>query len=219
MRRWRGLVGKEVFSWVPFLVMGSVQTNSLRYNRARTAKRLVCIKPAKRGDSIKPGVERSGTPGSLTQNTFSARGVVDSGLGTNVNHDDSTAGRSVDCEYGDHVPWGSASLHPRLYAVGRFADSDVFNGVFPGVPLRSTPGFMLSPATRGISALPLPTKWGGVGVGWAGNAHLSPNPSPLAERGKKALPPDQFVGGGVGVIDLAQRFQHAAGVNRHGSIY
>jgi len=24
-----------------------------------------CVEPAKRGDSIKPGVERSGTPGSL----------------------------------------------------------------------------------------------------------------------------------------------------------
>jgi len=37
--------------------------------------------------------------------------------------------------------------------------------------------------TAEYRALPLPTRWGGVGVG-DGFDHLSPNPSPLAERGR-----------------------------------
>ena len=38
-------------------------------------KRTVCIKPAKRGVSIKPGVERSGTPGSLIYDSRAREGV------------------------------------------------------------------------------------------------------------------------------------------------
>src|SRR5688572_19500492 len=43
--------------------------------------------------------------------------------------------------------WGFAALHPRLYAVARSAGfANAFCMAGSGVPLRSTPGFTLSPA-------------------------------------------------------------------------
>src|SRR5688572_19500493 len=48
--------------------------------------------------------------------------------------------------------WGSAALHPRLYAVTRSAGfANVFAWMGPGVSLRSTPGFTLSPRSAGFA--------------------------------------------------------------------
>src|SRR5688572_91074 len=45
--------------------------------------------------------------------------------------------------------WGSTALHPRLYAVAALRGlCKSFCMAVPGVPLRSTPGFTLSPAPR-----------------------------------------------------------------------
>ena len=72
--------------------------------------------PAIAGDSIKPGVKRSETPGDCPK-IMPARG----------------AGDSV---YRDF----RAIARPRAVVAG---------SAVPGVPLRSTPGFMLSPAAAG----------------------------------------------------------------------
>src|SRR5688500_12389343 len=57
--------------------------------------------------------------------------------------------------------WGSAALHPRLYAVARSAGfANVFAWLFPGVPLRSTPGFTLSPAPRVLQMFLHGWSWG-----------------------------------------------------------
>ena len=72
--------------------------------------------PAERGEIIEPGVERSGTPGSV-QYLLAAREVGDSLL--------------IICDLGclryptlrelhssnRSLTWGFASLHPRLYAI------------------------------------------------------------------------------------------------------
>ncbi|GEM_PF-6383254 len=81
---------------------------------------LYSIEPAKRGDSVKPGVERSGTPGSL-EYKGRAREVGDS-----------------------HFIISEFQLlrYRTLRALG-FHDRR-----HPGVPLRYTPGFMLPPAAR-----------------------------------------------------------------------
>jgi hypothetical protein len=75
----------------------------------------VWIEPAKRGDSIKPGVERSGTPGDR----WSIREKPLKGA-TAMHHEKipSLALSHASRAWSSHVslPWGSASLHPRLYA-------------------------------------------------------------------------------------------------------
>jgi hypothetical protein len=49
--------------------------------------------------SIKPGVERSETPGSSTQETYRAREAGDSGFDyKNIIRDDSSVGYSAGCE-------------------------------------------------------------------------------------------------------------------------
>ena len=70
--------------------------------------------PRLAGDSIKPGVERSGTPGTANRRT-AARVAADSPEIT-VN----TVARSAGCHYHEPSTWGSAALHPRLYAVARY---------------------------------------------------------------------------------------------------
>jgi hypothetical protein len=67
------------------------------------------------GEGIKPGVERSGTPGS-NAHRMRARGAGESG--SNIER-----------------------LSPTSWAQFLLCH-------FPGVPLRSTPGFMLPPASR-----------------------------------------------------------------------
>jgi len=72
--------------------------------------------PAVAGDSIKPGVKRSGTPGDCPK-IMPARGAGDRGY--------------------------------RDFGVSPAPRAVVPRSAVPGVPLRSTPGFMLSPATAG----------------------------------------------------------------------
>src|ERR1051325_5806885 len=55
-----------------------------------------------------------------------------------------------------HGSWGSASLHPRLYAIATLRGLRL-HSTDPGVPLRSTPGCMPSPRSAGcdwISQIP-----------------------------------------------------------------
>jgi len=76
------------------------------------------------GGSIKPGVERSETPGydlNLRFNQPAKRG-------------------------GSFQPIGVNGSHRR--AVARFTGSTIHSHFFPGVSLRFTPGFMLSPAPQ-----------------------------------------------------------------------
>jgi hypothetical protein len=78
------------------------------------------LKVREADDSIKPGVERSGTPGSIFESKPAERPTADS----------------------------SRLTFDILAAIGRFAGSAVFGVDDPGVSLRSTPGFMLSSAPR-----------------------------------------------------------------------
>ncbi|HEY3027502.1 MAG TPA: hypothetical protein VGJ55_15235 [Pyrinomonadaceae bacterium] len=81
------------------------------------------LEPAKRGDSIKPGVERSETAGRVAVWSEKAHEVGDS----------------------DFITSKLELLRCRtLRALGVLPSRD------PGVPLRSTPGFMLLPATRAL---------------------------------------------------------------------
>jgi len=80
----------------------------------------VGLTPAKRGDSIKPGVERSGTPGLVAYVRKSPR-----------------SGRQP------FIMSKSQLLRYRTLRALGFLILD-----YPGVPLRSTPGFMLPPASR-----------------------------------------------------------------------
>jgi hypothetical protein len=70
--------------------------------------------PAAAGDSIKPGVKRSGTPGDCPK-IRPARGAGDSGY-----HDFKAVARSAGCGPWMCCSWGSATLHPRLYAIARY---------------------------------------------------------------------------------------------------
>jgi hypothetical protein len=81
-------------------------------------------KPAVAGDSIKPGVERSGTPGSVEE-IIKVREAADSGINASC------------CRIRYRPLRGLQFL-----LVGD-----------PGVPLRSTPGSMLSAASRALSNL------------------------------------------------------------------
>ena len=83
--------------------------------------------PAVAGDSIKsstpaemlgrgprPGVKRSGTPGDCPK-IMPARGAGDSG-----HHDFRAVACSAGCGPWMCCSWGSATLHPRLYAIARY---------------------------------------------------------------------------------------------------
>jgi hypothetical protein len=85
---------------------------------------VVGFKPAKRGDSVKPGVERSGTPGNGFEEGRGAREVGDSFLRELV-------------------------VMLALSHASRAREFSSFS--VPGVPLRFTPGFMLPPAARVFS--------------------------------------------------------------------
>src|SRR5882672_11657482 len=76
-------------------------------------------KPAKRGDSIKPGVERA-----EPQDRWKTK-------------DQPTKWATA-----NHHEYIGLSRYRTLRALG------FFNPGYPGVPLRSTPGFMLPPAPR-----------------------------------------------------------------------
>ena len=82
----------------------------------------VFIEPAKRGGSVKPGVKRSETPGSWGESEAEPLG----------------SGRQL------FVLKNIAAL--RLSSASRTLVSCLSR---PGVPLRSTPGFMLSPRFAG----------------------------------------------------------------------
>ena len=69
------------------------------------------------GVSIKPGVERSGTPGRI-EGMIRAHKVGDSSL---VERRPMTVARFTGLEFTYVSTWGSAVLHPRLYALARFA--------------------------------------------------------------------------------------------------
>jgi hypothetical protein len=73
-------------------------------------------------DSVEPGVERSATPGTVDEIYSKPAVAADSGINAfSLSHPLSPASRAL-----------------RVFLVDN-----------PGVPLRSTPGFMLSPATAG----------------------------------------------------------------------
>ena len=67
------------------------------------------------GRGPRPGVERSGTPGTAHPGT-TARGAGDS-----PEIMVTTVARSAGWHYLWTITWGSAALHPRLYAFTRFA--------------------------------------------------------------------------------------------------
>src|SRR5437879_571987 len=71
-----------------------------------------CIEPAKRGDSIKPGVERSGTPGIVGVSKESPRSGRQPFITSNRTFG---ALSHASCAGFFHVlyPGGSASLYPR----------------------------------------------------------------------------------------------------------
>jgi hypothetical protein len=77
------------------------------------------------GGSIKPGVERSGTPGSIGIREYEparAGGRVQSRSiddGNDLNKPLSPVPRAYTLS--GLGSWGSATLHPRLYAFARFA--------------------------------------------------------------------------------------------------
>jgi len=80
-------------------------------------KRFANREPAKRGESIKPGVERSGTGGShLRGARYSERQ-----LGYQSLNDGSAIARFAGWVLALFRSWGSAPLHPRLYAFTRSA--------------------------------------------------------------------------------------------------
>jgi hypothetical protein len=81
----------------------------------------IAFEPAKRCESVKPGVERSGTPGSL-----GFKGVA------------REAGRQLFAECTNQIT-SCRALRALRSSSGRQ----------PGVPLRYTPGFMLSPRFAG----------------------------------------------------------------------
>ena len=68
-------------------------------------------------ESIKPGVERSGTPGGVDSKKPSAREAGDRFR---------AAARFARFFKRMKSTWGSAALHPRLYACTRFAGWDAF---------------------------------------------------------------------------------------------
>src|SRR5882724_10345436 len=70
------------------------------------------FEPAKRGDSIKPGVERSGTPGSVGGERKEPAKWATAGA---LSHASRAQFHYLS------LSWGSASLHPRLYASTRSA--------------------------------------------------------------------------------------------------
>jgi hypothetical protein len=79
------------------------------------------------GDSIKPGVERSGTPGSEPRR-IQARGSGRQSVGMRFRSDHYPTLHATGCHPLPRVQtssrawsWGSAALHPRLYAVARSA--------------------------------------------------------------------------------------------------
>src|SRR3989442_11683131 len=78
-----------------------------------------CLEPAKRGDRIKPGVERSGTPGIVGVRGKSPR----SGRQPfhRVNRKSWAIARFARSVSAGSLTWGFASLHPRLYAFTRSA--------------------------------------------------------------------------------------------------
>jgi hypothetical protein len=78
------------------------------------------------GDSIKPGVERSGTPGTVVEKITKAREAADSG-----------------CDYKNVLIPLSAATRA----------SDMFRCRLPGVPLRFPPRFMLLHPPRVGTAL------------------------------------------------------------------
>jgi hypothetical protein len=78
-----------------------------------------CVEHAKRGVSIKPGVERSGTPGS-SKYTRKAREVGDRPF-IKMNRRFWAIARFARSFYSGSSTWGFASLHPRLYASARSA--------------------------------------------------------------------------------------------------
>jgi len=73
------------------------------------------------GASIKPGVERSGTPGQRTKRKASARSVRHPKVRNTHRLPLSPASRALSAY--SYLSWGFASLHPRLYAHTRFAGS------------------------------------------------------------------------------------------------
>ncbi len=93
-------------------------------------KRFANREPAKRGESIKPGVERSGTPGSQQRRTRARetggshlRGArySERQLGYQSLNDGSAIARFAGWVLALFRSWGSAPLHPRLYAFTRSA--------------------------------------------------------------------------------------------------
>ena len=72
------------------------------------------------GDSVKPGVERSGTPGGgpVLRIERAKRAIAETPQFPD-DHRLSPASRALSC--GAMQAWGSASLHPRLYAIARSA--------------------------------------------------------------------------------------------------
>jgi len=72
--------------------------------------------------SIKPGVKRSEPQVQIVNKYFGVRGVADRGCDSNSQMNPLSAASRT--QYFPTVcSWGFAALHPRLYAVGRFADS------------------------------------------------------------------------------------------------
>ncbi|HEY8188469.1 MAG TPA: hypothetical protein VIF64_20535 [Pyrinomonadaceae bacterium] len=84
------------------------------------------VQPAIAGGSIKPGVERSGTPGHVTKQKCEPAKAGDS-FRFNVSEFinsltwNGTVDRSAVCLVLIFpITWGSAALHPRLYALARY---------------------------------------------------------------------------------------------------
>src|SRR5688500_5402429 len=116
------------------------------------------------GESVKPGVKRSGTPGSVVK-TFRARGACDSGSNEIPDKELSPASRAQSSFFASPgVPLRSTprSVIKKFRARGACdsgpneipdkepspasrAQSSFFAS--PGVALRSTPGFMLTPTS------------------------------------------------------------------------
>ena len=79
--------------------------------------------PAVAGNSIKPGVERSGTPGAADPR-ITARGAGDR-LEFTLKRLSPAPRASIAFGFN----WGSAALHPRLYAIARYRG---LVGIFSG---------------------------------------------------------------------------------------
>jgi len=65
-------------------------------------------------------VERSETPGPVNQKKLAARGAGDGGCDNQIAWMPLSAASRTLIHFVDHS-WGSASLHPRLYAYAGFA--------------------------------------------------------------------------------------------------